>query len=322
MYIKRFNETKRSKKSKDDVEIGFDVDSLVDKEVDDKEGFVSKAPFVSDLEEMPKNAEKKLKKEIQGITPGLKKSIKKFEEISIEIEIDTDDDSENDDFENTGCGCCPNCTGEVDCNCGCVDCNCDSQIQTNDEISTFSDYVGLSEKMKYHLYNKISVVENVFRPGSESFISLIKEARQLNDSGAVRFSGQDRYLFENTDLGRFAKFRGEMVPLDLPLEIIEEINEAEYKGKEVELNHPMRGGTKKYHVYVKNPKTGKVKKIAFGDVHGGLTAKVSNPKARKAFAARHNCKDKKDKTKAGYWACRLNRFGHLHAGNKTYPGFW
>ena len=70
-----------------------------------------------------------------------------------------------------------------------------------------------------------------------------------------------------------------------------------------------------------NPKTKRVKKIAFGDVHGGLTAKVSNPKARKSFAARHQCHLKNDRTKAGYWACRINRYAHLWGG-KTYPGFW
>ena len=188
-------------------------------------------------------------------------------------------------------------------------------------IKKFNNFL-VSEKLNYHLDNNISVIENVFRPGSDSFLELIKEARLLFDSGDVIFSGLDRYLFESTDLGKFIEFDGLMVPLDLPMETVEEMNEAEYHGREVKLNHPMRGGTKKYHVYVKNPKTGKVKKIAFGDVHGGLTAKVSNTKARKAFSERHNCKDKKDKTKAGYWACRLNRFGHLHAGNKTYPGFW
>jgi hypothetical protein len=57
----------------------------------------------------------------------------------------------------------------------------------------------------------------------------------------------------------------------------------------------MRGGSKKYYVYVKIQKNGKVKKISFGDVHGGLTAK-SDPKARKSFAARHKCDTKKDKT--------------------------
>jgi hypothetical protein len=128
-------------------------------------------------------------------------------------------------------------------------------------------------------------------------------------------------LFESTDIGRFVEYEGQMVPLDLPMETIEEINEAEYKGKDVKVNYPMRGGAKKYHVYVKNPKTGNVKKISFGDVHGGLTAKVSDPKARKSFAARHKCDTKKDKTKAGYWACRINKFGHLFGG-KTYPGYW
>ena len=102
----------------------------------------------------------------------------------------------------------------------------------------------------------------------------------------------------------------------------EVLSEADYKGKNVELNKPQRSsGPKKYQVYVKNPSTGNIKKVSFGDVSGGLTAKVSNPKARKAFAARHNCKDKKDKTKAGYWACRANRYANLWGG-KTYPGFW
>jgi hypothetical protein len=91
----------------------------------------------------------------------------------------------------------------------------------------------------------------------------------------------------------------------------------------VELGKPMRnsGGGKKYAVYVMNPSTKKVKKISFGDVHGGLTAKVSNPKARKAFASRHNCKSKKDRMTAGYWACRINRYAHLWGG-KTYGGYW
>ena len=47
-----------------------------------------------------------------------------------------------------------------------------------------------------------------------------------------------------------------------------EITEAEYQGKKVELNKPKRGGSKKYYVYVKNPKTDRVKKISFGDVTG------------------------------------------------------
>ena len=86
------------------------------------------------------------------------------------------------------------------------------------------------------------------------------------------------------------------------------IGEAEYKGKDVDLNKPKRGGPKKYYVYVKNPKTGNVKKINFGDA-GGLTAKINDPDAVRSFVARHDCKNKNDKTKAGYWACRLPRYG-------------
>jgi len=179
----------------------------------------------------------------------------------------------------------------------------------------------ISENLQYHIDNNKPIVENVFRPGSNKYFDLIKEARELYDNNQIELSELDTELYESTDIGRFAEYEGQMVPLDLPMETIEELNEAEYKGKEVELNKPRRGGTKKYHVYVKNPKTGNVKKISFGDVHGGLTAKVSDPKARKSFAARHKCDTKKDKTKAGYWACRINKFGHLWNG-QTYPGYW
>lgn len=176
----------------------------------------------------------------------------------------------------------------------------------------------ISEHLQYHIDRKLSVVESVFRPGSRSHIQLLVEARGRFDSGEMDFVGVDRILFMETDLGLTGEFNGQAVPLDLPFE---EIDEAKYHDKEVKLNYPQRGGEKKYHVYTKNPKTGKVIKISFGDVHGGLTAKVSNPKARASFAARHQCHLKKDRTKAGYWACRINRYAHLWGG-KTYPGFW
>lgn len=189
-------------------------------------------------------------------------------------------------------------------------------------LKLFESFKGkISENLQYHIDNNKPIVENVFRPGSNKYFELIKEARELYDSNQIELSDLDTELFESTDIGRFSKYKDIIVPLDLPLETIDVLNEAEYKGKEVELNKPMRGGTKKYHVYVKNPKTGNVKKIAFGDVHGGLTAKVSDPKARASFAARHKCSTKKDKTTAGYWACRINKYGHLWGG-KTYPGYW
>ncbi len=188
-------------------------------------------------------------------------------------------------------------------------------------LELFESFTPISENLKYHVDNNIPVLENVFRPHSDAFYNLIKEARQLFDCGKIGVSEHDKNLFETTDLGYFALYEGQMVPLDLPIEIIDEINEAEYNGKEVDLNKPMRSsGPKKYKVYVRNPKTGRVKVVNFGDVKGGLSAKVSDPKARKAFASRHQCHLKKDKTKPGFWSCRINRYANIFG--KSYPGFW
>jgi hypothetical protein len=90
----------------------------------------------------------------------------------------------------------------------------------------------------------------------------------------------------------------------------ESVKEAEYQGRKVQLSKPKRGGSKKFYVYVRNPKTKKIKKVAFGAAGGGgnLAVKLKDPKARKAFSDRHNCEQKNDKTKPGYWSCRLPRY--------------
>jgi hypothetical protein len=80
------------------------------------------------------------------------------------------------------------------------------------------------------------------------------------------------------------------------------IEEAEYQGRKVTLNKPMQGDVKKSKVYVKDPKTGNVKKVNFGDKN--MKIKKSNPKRRKSFRARHNCKNPGPKTKARYWSCK------------------
>jgi hypothetical protein len=189
-------------------------------------------------------------------------------------------------------------------------------------IKSFSEYIGknkVSENLEYHIDNSISIVETVFRPGSESHINLLNEARQLYKLGDLKLSNDDAILFDTTDIGKTGIYEGIEVPLDLPLEDFI-LNEAKYKGREVKLNYPTRGGSKKFKVYVKNPKTGNVKMLQIGDTTG-LKAKVSDPKARKSFAARHKCSTKKDRTTAGYWSCRINKYAHLWGG-KTYPGYW
>ena len=81
------------------------------------------------------------------------------------------------------------------------------------------------------------------------------------------------------------------------------LEEAEYQGRKVALGKPMRGDSKKFKVYVRDPKTGNVKKVNFGDKT--MKIKKSNPKRRKSFRARHHCDTNPGpRTKARYWSCR------------------
>jgi hypothetical protein len=96
------------------------------------------------------------------------------------------------------------------------------------------------------------------------------------------------------------------------------LNEAKEKKKNPPIGKPKRGGSKKFYVYVRDK--GKIKKVSFGQV--GMSAKINDPKARQAFAARHDCKNKKDKTKASYWSCRLPRYASLLGLKSSFSGFW
>lgn len=78
--------------------------------------------------------------------------------------------------------------------------------------------------------------------------------------------------------------------------------EAEYQGRQVTLNKPMKGDVKKSKVYVKDPSTGNVKKVEFGDPN--MSIKKHIPARRKSFRARHNCDNPGPKTKARYWSCK------------------
>ena len=80
-----------------------------------------------------------------------------------------------------------------------------------------------------------------------------------------------------------------------------QLEEAEYQGRKVKLGKPMQGDSKKFKVYVKNPK-GNVVKVNFGQK--GMNIKKDNPGARKSFRARHKCDQDKPRTSAGYWSCR------------------
>ena len=173
----------------------------------------------------------------------------------------------------------------------------------------------ISEGLAFHIDNDIPIRDNVYRVGTDRYFSLVNESRELWKAGKLNLDQEDVDIMES-NLGTFGKFAGDDVPLDFPMRI----DEAKKKKKDPPIGKPKRntGSGKKYVVYVRNPKTGKIKKITYGDAKGGLEGNWNSAEARKSYAARHRCADKKDRTKAGYWACRAHKdFG------KNVPGrFW
>ena len=252
--------------------------------------------------------------------------------------------------------------------------------------------------LEWHLNNKRTLSENVYRYSSESFIQLFTEARQAWRDDKIQLNEFDDKLLRETDIGLYGEYEGQKVPLDLPMlneskyekeETIQQtidrlkarlddpndgmnvpfivqkikdlekslnesydydevaqsefgmdydqlgsgekewvrdeidnmsMNEAEYQGKDVSLNKPKRGGSKKFYVYVKNKK-GNVQKVSFGGTTG-LNVKIDEPGARSSFAARHKCATKKDKTKPGYWSCNIGRYWKSLGGSRNFSGYW
>jgi hypothetical protein len=300
-----------------------------------------------------------------------------------------------------------------DCGCGCG--NCGKAVRLNESKQYDAP---ISEGLRYHINNKLTLQDTIYRPGSKAHIELVHEARLLWKQGVINLSGIDKQLFENTDLGKFGIYESQVVPLDFPIMEVEKIpgglaqgmsiediamhhysdiifnysppeinklfgisstlpppTKEEFfnyiknqlaKGIKVEMEHttdkevakeiamdhiyedpkyydklskieeaeleeekkqpalgkPKRGGSKKFYVYVKDPKTKRIKKVSFGMAGGGLRAKLNNPKARQAFAKRHDCANKKDRTKASYWSCALPRYAKLLGFKTTFSGYW
>ena len=193
--------------------------------------------------------------------------------------------------------------GKPDCDCGCDNC----------KGTKLNEGVKVSENLQYHLDNKIPLGESVFRISSNAHVKLFAETRKLWEADKITLSEADEY-FMHTDAGRQGMYEGHLVPLDLPY-----IMEAEKK-KNPPLNKPKRGGPKAYYVNVRDPKTKKVKKVTFGS--GGLKAKIGNKEASQAFAKRHDCKNKKDRTKASYWSCNLPRYAKQLGLSEPASRYW
>ena len=187
-----------------------------------------------------------------------------------------------------------------------------SKFKKHGEMSGF-DMRGIDEEMVDYDFSKGELIRVIkqLKSGASGEIGMIKAfekalGRELTDDEIRGFK------IDPSKVGRAS--------LE---ERIVNILEAKVKKKDNRpIGKPMRdtSGGKAYKVYVKDPKTKKVKTVRFGS--GGLRAKINDSKARAAFAARHKCSTKKDRTKAGYWSCRLPRYAKLLGLKSSFSGFW
>ena len=267
----------------------------------------------------------------------------------------------------------------------------EKEVEPQNEGFLIKENVNVSPGLDFHQKNKLTLLECVYRIGSEAYINFYSEAKKLLNEGKIVVNELDKEVLK-TDIGEYGVFEGQKVALDLPMvnetidydealtlrgmkaeiedeiaqlyrdmeqeaepeggeianrygrelerledrlykinkqlrdydmnegEQLEEKKKAKKKKKDPPIGKPKRGGSKAYYVYVRDPKTKRIKKVSFGS--GGLRAKINNPKARRAFAARHNCSQKNDRTKASYWSCRLPRYAKALGLGANKNTFW
>jgi hypothetical protein len=176
----------------------------------------------------------------------------------------------------------------------------------------------VQEMLEFHIASLENLKDNLNTPVNEDIIDGEIECGKCGWKWDLADGGQEPYIchkcdYDNSDqieeydienaddLREFIEFM-ESYQQELNEADCDCLLEAKYQGRTVSLGKPMRGDSKKFKVYVKNPKTGKVVKVNFGAK--GMNIKKNNPKRRKAFRARHNCANPGPRTKARYWSCR------------------
>jgi len=194
-------------------------------------------------------------------------------------------------------------------------------VEIEIDFKNLSEFQNLKEDKKEELLSQIrDTLLDILRGDSERE----KDIEDLDVSiDAVNTALTGRSAFD-TDLdqkyfGRLAKNKDKVKEA-----VVQALTERKKKKKKTKkdppIGKPKRGGPKAYYVYVRDPKTKRIKKVTFGS--GGLRAKIRNPKARNAFAKRHRCSEKNDRTKASYWSCRLPRYASQLGLGANMNTFW
>ena len=194
----------------------------------------------------------------------------------------------------------------------------DLAILTETHLGEFGIYEG--KKVPLDFIFEEETVEEIKLSG-EGVKDIVK--RVFNDSKLLDFLNFNNFkdflaFIKTGSLDDYYEIKNDIEQYDQQL--AEGLDEAaKPKKKTPPIGKPKRGGSKKFYVYIRDK--GKIKKISFGDT-SGLSAKLNNPKARQAFSKRHDCPNKKDRTKASYWSCRLPRYAKLLGLKSNFSGFW
>ena len=194
----------------------------------------------------------------------------------------------------------------------------DLAILTETHLGEFGIYEG--KKVPLDFIFEEETVEEIKLSG-EGVKDIVK--RVFNDSKLLDFLNFNNFkdflaFIKTGSLDDYYEIKNDIEQYDQQL--AEGLDEAaKPKKKTPPIGKPKRGGSKTFYVYIRDK--GKIKKISFGDT-SGLSAKLNNPKARQAFSKRHDCPNKKDRTKASYWSCRLPRYAKLLGLKSNFSGFW
>ncbi len=196
----------------------------------------------------------------------------------------------------------------------------DLAILTETHLGEFGIYEGKRVPLDFIMEEEVTELK-LSGVGVKELIKRVHNDAKLLDF--LNFSTFKDFLafIQGGSLDDYYEVMDDVKQYDQQLAEGQDIDEAKAKPKKKNppIGKPMRGGSKKFYVYVKAP-GGKIKKVSFGQA--GMSAKINNPKARAAFAARHDCKNKKDRTKASYWSCRLPRYAKLLGLKSNFSGFW
>lgn len=142
----------------------------------------------------------------------------------------------------------------------------------------------------------LSLSECLFRIGSDAYLSIFREARELHTKGLIEVSESDMLILEKLYTGDFGIYKGKKVALDVP----RRVRDKDGVGKKFIVFRPNRNLDKDENGLYK------AVRIVWGDPNYEI--RNDDKDAADNFQSRHNCKAKKDQWEPGWWACNVHLF--------------